>query len=530
MRTAMVLLAAGVAAFGFQSEKPSGTIAGQVVNQATGAPLPDAIVKLRYLTPSGDEIMIRQTNDAGRFSFTDLSGRDWELSAECRGFAPAWYRSSRYVPQGRFSLAKNQQLNDIVLKLAAQTVIAGKVLDREGGPVEGAHVTLLKPGYSNGTPHWMEVASAATLDNGEYRIPRVSAGHYLVKAVVPAMERMPSASGVETGYAATFHPEATDVAQAAQVDVADGAEIGGIDIHLVATRLYRVRGRFQPPTEDQGTGNITLVDRADPANIAARGVASPPDYAFDVQRAPPGAYLAIGQWVGSTSTMYIATRGVDVVGQDVGGLALVPARSDEVSGSLKLKSDDRPVNLQKITISIPRLRLGMIPLDKDYPVHAGADRNFRRQLSWDMNFAGFAVTVSDLPEGCYVDSIRYGGRDVPESGIEYTPGATLEITIGADGGRIDGTTIGSDDQPHGGAVVALLPADGKSSPKSIQTDAQGMFHLSAVPPGDYNLLAWDDVSRDDLENPAFVKRFSSQATAITLAPGGTVAASVRIAK
>ena len=57
-----------------------------------------------------------------------------------------------------------------------------------------------------------------------------------------------------------------------------------------------------------------------------------------------------------------------------------------------------------------------------------------------------------------------------------------------------------------------------------------MFHLSAVPPGDYNLLAWDDVSRDELENPAFVKRFSSQATAITLAPGGTVAASVRIAK
>jgi hypothetical protein len=33
----------------------------------------------------------------------------------------------------------------------------------------------------------------------------MSARHYLVKAVVPAMERMPSASGVETGYAATFH-------------------------------------------------------------------------------------------------------------------------------------------------------------------------------------------------------------------------------------------------------------------------------------------------------------------------------------
>jgi protocatechuate 3,4-dioxygenase beta subunit len=531
MRIAMVLLA-GAAAFAFQSEnQPSGTIAGQVVNQATGAPLQNAIIKLRYVNAAaGDEIMVRQTNDAGRFSFAGLWGRDWELSAECRGFASAWYHASRYVPQGRFSLEKNQQLNDIVIKLVAQTVITGKVLDPEGGPVEGVQVTLLKSGYSNGLPRWTEVASAITLDNGEYRIPRVSAGHYLVKAVVPTMERMASASGVETGYAATFHPETSDVAQAAQVDVADGAEIGGIDIHLVAVRLYHVRGRFQPPTEN-GTGNITLVDRADPRNIVARGLASPPDYIFDVQRVPPGSYLATGEWIGPTSTMYIATQGVDVVGPDIGGLALAPARSDEVTGSLKPKSDDRPVNLQKITISITRLKLGMVPIDKGtFPTYADADGNFRRQLYWDANFAGLAVSVSDLPGACYVDSIRYGGRDVPDSGIEYIPGATLEIIIGADGGRIDGTAAGSDDQPRGGAVVALLSSDGKSSPKSMQADAQGAFHFSAVPPGDYKLLAWDDVSRDDLENPAFARRFDSQATAITLAASGTVAASVKLAK
>jgi hypothetical protein len=39
-------------------------------------------------------------------------------------------------------------------------------------------------------------------------------------------------------------------------------------------------------------------------------------------------------------------------------------------------------------------------------------------------------------EGCYVASIRYGGEEVPESGIEYSLGATLVITIGIDGGRV----------------------------------------------------------------------------------------------
>lgn len=64
MRTAIGLLAAGAVAFGFQGQA-SGTIAGQVVNQATSTPLQDAIVTLRYLNPSGsDETMVRETNDA----------------------------------------------------------------------------------------------------------------------------------------------------------------------------------------------------------------------------------------------------------------------------------------------------------------------------------------------------------------------------------------------------------------------------------------------------------------------------------
>ena len=68
------------------------------------------------------------------------------------------------------------------------------------------------------------------------------------------------------------------------------------------------------------------------------------------------------------------------------------------------------------------------------------------------------------------------------------------------------------------AVVALFASDGKSSPHATQADAQGAFHFSAIPPGDYKMLAWEDVSWDDLENPGFVKRFENQASAITVTP------------
>ena len=138
------------------------------------------------------------------------------------------------------------------------------------------------------------------------------------------------------------------------------------------------------------------------------------------------------------------------------------------------------------------------------------------------------MQVSDLPEGCYVSSISYGGVEVPESGVEYSPDAMLVITIGVDGGRVDGTVAGDDDKPVGRAVVGLFPAGGKGKPASLQADVKGAFHFNAVPPGDYNLIAWGDVSRDDLENPQFVNRFANNATAISVAANGSATAALKI--
>ena len=162
------------------------------------------------------------------------------------------------------------------------------------------------------------------------------------------------------------------------------------------------------------------------------------------------------------------------------------------------------------------------------PVEIGDDLTFRQRLVGSPNDVGFSVTLSNLPVGCYATSIFYGGGEVPRQGIEYSADATLTITIGADGGRLDGTTIGTDGQPYGGAVIALFPAEGKREVRSLQANAQGVFHFEGIPPGDYTLIAWDDVSHDDLENPQFVKQYESQATRISVPAGGLATASIKI--
>jgi hypothetical protein len=139
-----------------------------------------------------------------------------------------------------------------------------------------------------------------------------------------------------------------------------------------------------------------------------------------------------------------------------------------------------------------------------------------------------ALAISKLPEGCYVESLKYGGKEVPVSGIEYANGAEMEITIGSDGAGVEGKALDKDDKAWDGAVVALIPADGKGAVRSSKSGPGGAFQITGVPPGEYKLLAWDDAGQDDLENPDFVKRFESQATAVELAAGGAASASIRV--
>jgi hypothetical protein len=158
----------------------------------------------------------------------------------------------------------------------------------------------------------------------------------------------------------------------------------------------------------------------------------------------------------------------------------------------------------------------------------GKDLTFQAFGNIPQDFSGFSISVARLPEGCYVASIRYGGEDLPESGSVFIPDATVEIAIGTDGGHIDGAAAGSSDQPQANAVIALIPADGKRPPLSLQADDQGAFHFTAVAPGDYKLLAFDGVSRDDLANLPFLQRFDSQATPVSLSGGSAASASLKI--
>src|SRR5207248_2679210 len=97
-------------------------------------------------------------------------------------------------------------------------------------------------------------------DIGEYRIPSLDPGRYLVSTnsrnqssnmmQTPSTEPLPDTPDMV--YAATYYPSTMDSANAVPVDVGAGSEIRGIDIRLRKTQVFRIRGKVANATGGRG--------------------------------------------------------------------------------------------------------------------------------------------------------------------------------------------------------------------------------------------------------------------------------------
>lgn len=489
----------------------------------------NAIVRLRQLPSHPSEITdnqrVQQTNEEGRFVFTNLDSGDWALSADKSGYASARYGASKYEPRGgRVSIKQNENVKDIVLRLAPQGLITGRVIDVDGEPIEGARVSAMRRiGHDAGVPRLVEAASAITLDNGEYRIPRLDDGRYLVRCIAPRFERAESTSGTEIGYGTTYYPDSPDLLKAGEIAILGGGDIGRIDLRVAPTRLFHVRGRFQP-TPSQGPASITLVDASDPTRVFATFSVRPPEYQFDLSRIPPGSYIAYGR---SGWDYSLSSHRVELRDRDIDDLLLGPP-ANEALISVTAKPAERRLNPKGISLSFRATDLDSGSV-RAVDVKLRDDLKARLWTSPLGNFARFVVSITGLPERCYVASMQHGGKNVsPDTEIEYTAGAPLDIVIGVDGGTLDGTTLLQDERPVSGAVVALVSTESKIAVRSVKSTEGGAFHITAVPPGEYRLLAWDDVEHADLEDPGFVSRFLDQGAAVKLTANVAARASIRV--
>ncbi|MBI3403919.1 MAG: carboxypeptidase regulatory-like domain-containing protein [Acidobacteria bacterium] len=146
----------------------------------------------------------------------------------------------------------------------------------------------------------------------------------------------------------------------------------------------------------------------------------------------------------------------------------------------------------------------------------------------------YFFSVSGLPPGFYLKSARIGGEEFVESGIALPAkaGGTVELVMSANGGRIEGSVLDAENLPAAAVTVVLVPSQKRrSNPtfyKTATSDAQGKFNMSAIPPGDYKLFAWDDVDTGAWQDPEFIAPFEARGVSVTIGEGTALVTDVKL--
>jgi hypothetical protein len=129
-------------------------------------------------------------------------------------------------------------------------------------------------------------------------------------------------------------------------------------------------------------------------------------------------------------------------------------------------------------------------------------------------------------ENAYVKSIRVNNADSLNSLIRIDGAQAIsgvEIVLGPAGASVDGRIVNAKQEVMDRATVVLLPQGPppfrEDRYRTLTTDKSGQFQFRGLPPGEYRVLAWEDVDPGAWFNPAFLAGYERYATAVSLAEG-----------
>ena len=273
-----VVIAAGAAAAepALVALAPTATLSGRVVDAESARPL--AGVKL--VARADSAVFLGRSGADGRYTIRGLSPRRYTLSAEDDRFVP-WRRSVNVA-------ASQGDAQDVPLARAA--TLAGRVVDPDGAPIEGARVMLLRSGENvfRTFMRRMEGESGAvrTAKDGSFRATRLAPGENQRLDVRHDDFEERALGGISLAPGATRSGLTVVMRRGltlrGRVKDEAGRPLAGAEVDLSSTRSIRA-GRGGMQMEMIGPGNQVRRESGADGRFEFRGL-KPGDYAVGARR------------------------------------------------------------------------------------------------------------------------------------------------------------------------------------------------------------------------------------------------------
>ena len=391
---------------------PTGLIVGQVVDAATGRPIPGAVVTLApHVPPAPASAQLVDmglgapapqnarrglTSESGRFLFRDLPAGRYEITTTAPGYAAAVHGQNRPMGPGQpIDLADGQKLGAVSVSMSRFGTISGTVVDELGEPAVGVLVRYLRRVIAGGKVRFATIAaqgSATTDDRGMYRIAGLPPGDYAIgvmfnPSTAPISVVDANATAAEAGTSTTAEISRRLQNSATSSSTATGFRVGDLVLH-------------QP-----SSGALVLPPPAANGRLMA--------YQTTFHPSAPTPSLA---------TLVAVKPGEERAGVNL-QLRLVPAV--RISGTIT--GPDGPGSFLGITL--------VAPSGVDYQSEGVAE------AASTISDANGSFTFLGVPAGDYLLKIRYYPRPVPASTTSLTTDAsgmvsgTFTIASGGRGGR-----------------------------------------------------------------------------------------------
>jgi hypothetical protein len=574
---AIAVMACSAAVATRQAGTPAGVIKGQVVDAASGQPVPGALVTL-----SSNPARRVVVGAGGHFEFTSLPAGAYALLANRPGYLPssAGQRSPGGV--GRPIVISVVEPTDVVLPMWKTGSIAGSVMTTASIPLVGVEVHALQRTLAGGAWQWSDAAVSMSDDHGRYHLSNLTPGDFLVAAKptqdpeTPLLMALltangPSAADVIAGVASsaggtpdidgrvpaltTTYYAASPNASASIITLPPSTTRTGVDLRMRPGHGLRISGTLTGATGPVGGLTVHLVAPiaegagTDGPDLEVATAACAEDGRFSFSGVAAGRYSLVLTWTppappagvrsgppgGPEPTSPLpadpalwARMPVTVANANLTGVQLPLHTGSTVSGQVVLEgSAPAPANLEAANLRLEPVAASLIPSPPVPPVRLAVDAS-GRVTSASITPGRYVLRAAPV-RGWTVLSATTGDHDVLDDPLDIRSSIADLVLKMTDRpfGAISGSVV-SGGQPAPDATVVVFPAnanlrrDTSASARrlrALRAQVTGAFVIANLPPGDYWALALDAELPAGWQNAQRLESWVKSATPVTVALG-----------
>jgi hypothetical protein len=552
----------------------TGIIRGRVVDGVTGQPLARVTIRLSS-GPSATATLT--TESTGAFEFINLPAGRYFIGLTKRGYMGGSYPESGRTmrSRGALMLADGQVVERITAPLYRGGAITGRLMDAYGDPMENVSVQVLRAGSGGQPPQSFSTGNAN--DIGEYRVGRLAPGTYLLLATPHAVGRFDGPGGGDAPTVApvpTYYPGVLSPDQAQPIVVERAQTLSGMDFQVIEQGVTSVTGTVLDRSGQPATGgNINIEQDSVYGNgsWSNGGSSIKADGTFAL-KLPPGDYRLTAFVIRRDSSRggpvdpsvrpaqfddrpQMGLVRLTVGTEPLANVVIAAGVGSTISGKLTFDGDGPPPDPGRIQINAQGAGMVTTP----FAFRRGSN-DCRPSGSGKVN-ADMTFTIEGVRGTCLiyagvqdprwrVRSVLYRGVDLLDRPVDLSSNHDIrDVQISLTTRRTELTTDVTGDQGEPlqeyivlafstekarwtlGRYIAFNMRSATPTPMadiitrmaapniSSQGQTQRPSVFTTLPPGDYYVIALDDVGIDDTREPSFFEQLVPQASRVTLREG-----------